>query len=289
MVLAAYTAAFISSISFGLATVFEQVGAKRVHDLDTMSPRSFAALLRQMPYFAGLMLDGLGFLAFLVAVRVLPLFLVQAVGTASIAVTALGARTMLGVRLTSKEYRLMAVLIIGLGMLSYAAAPEGAAPIHDSMKLGLELAVMGVVALVVLSRKLISRYPVAAACMSGLCFSGVAIIGRVLPVGHDVVALLVNPLSFALVLYGVLGLALFSIALQNGSVTRSYAVTFVTETMIPTILGIWLLGDSARMGMWPLMIGGMAITVVSATALALAKDYAHYHSADDEETSKEAE
>ena len=107
------------------------------------------------------------------------------------------------------------------------------------------------------------------AVVSGLAFSGTAISARTLPLGHGVGGLVHEPLAWALVGYGVLGLLLFSIALQRGSVTVTNAVLFAVETVVPTVIGVVLLGDRARSGLWPLMITGTIAAVAGAVLLAL--------------------
>ncbi len=83
------------------------------------------------------------------------------------------------------------------------------------------------------------------------------------------VGLVHEPLAWALVGYGVLGLLLFSIALQRGSVTVTNAVLFAVETVVPTVIGVALLGDRARAGLWPLMVVGTIAAVAGAVFLAL--------------------
>jgi len=78
-----------------------------------------------------------------------------------------------------------------------------------------------------------------------------------------------EPIAWSLVAYGGLGMLLFSIALQRGSVTTTNAVLFTVETVLPTIVGLVLLGDRARDGRWPLMIVGCAGAIGGAVAPAL--------------------
>jgi len=101
----------------------------------------------------------------------------------------------------------------------------------------------------------------------------VAISSRILPSNLNVMSLLTNPLILALVIYAVLGMLLFSIALQNGSVTHVYAATIVTETTIPTIVGLIFLGDRPRHGAWVVMLLGLIVVTLGTTALALSNNY----------------
>lgn len=270
----AYISAFLSSVCFGLSSVLQHIGAKRLKSLESLNPLHFIPLLKQIPYATGLFLDGLGFVFFLVAVHRLPLFFVQAVDTSSIAVIAIASRYLRSVRLTPRVYRLMAAMIVGLCLLTVSAAPGTATPASNNFKLGLlSIAVLLVVGCVMRIKR-INQQPLFTAFLSGLCFSGVAIAGRLLPNNSDFLGLLASPLLLALLIYGLLGIMLFSIALRHhDSVTHIYAVTFVTETLISASIGLLILGDAPRKGLWVVMLVGMVITLMSTTVIALTKNY----------------
>lgn len=269
----AYASTFLSSACFGFASVLEQIGARRVKSLDSLNPLAYLPLLRQLPYSIGLLLDGLGFVLFVVAVKSLPLFFVQAVGTASIAVTALGARYLMKVSLSRQEYRLILFLALGLGLLSYASAPETPVAVSAGFRHWLFYLSLVVAVICAAISKYASRRPQLTAFMAGVCFSGVAVASRILPSGFSPGLWLGSWQLWALLIYGTVGILLFSMALQSGSVTRVYAINFVTDTVIPTVIGLSLMGDAPRQHLWTLMIIGLIVTMASTSALALAKDY----------------
>jgi drug/metabolite transporter (DMT)-like permease len=266
-----YTSAFSSSICFGVASVLEQLGAKRVSSLNTVNPAKYIPLLKQLPYSLGLLLDILGFALFLIAAHQLPLFFVQAVGTASIAVTALVSRYFMNVRLSLKQYQIMAVLLVGLILLFYAAAPSVAKSVNTIFGYSLLGFAIAVAAGTLIFNERFNRRPTLTAFLSGLCFSGVAIASRILPHNLNLLVMIMDPVILALILFGVLGLLLFTMALQNSEVTSVYAVTFATEIVIPAIIGLRFLGDTLQRGMW-LVVIGLLIVIASTTALALVKD-----------------
>ena len=78
-------AAVAAAVCYGVASVLQAVGARRV------SAGNPLRALTQPPYLAGLALDGLGFAAQVLALRSLPVFAVQAALAASLAVTAVAA------------------------------------------------------------------------------------------------------------------------------------------------------------------------------------------------------
>ena len=69
-------AALAAAVAFGVASVLQAVGSRR---LATAAPdaRLLLRLLRSLPYVAGLGLDVVGFAATVVALRTLPLFVVE--------------------------------------------------------------------------------------------------------------------------------------------------------------------------------------------------------------------
>ncbi|MEI6453237.1 MAG: hypothetical protein WCO31_01445, partial [Actinomycetes bacterium] len=83
--LIAYLAALATALCYGLGSVLQSIGAKRVQSSSGMSVGSLSRIFRQGPYLLGLALDGFGWLASLLALLRLPLFVVQAVVAGSIA------------------------------------------------------------------------------------------------------------------------------------------------------------------------------------------------------------
>ena len=64
----------------------------------------------------------------------------------------------------------------------------------------------------------------------------------------DVGTILTDPAAYAVVICGVGGFYLFTVALQTGAVSAAAASIVVGETVVPSALGIALLGDSTRPG-----------------------------------------
>lgn len=111
--------AFSAALFYGAATVLQAVGVRRVAALPEgcrMVRRLWAARL----FAVGLLLDAAGFLASLVALRTLPLFLVQSVIASSVGVTVVLAIVFLGARLRAGE--VLALVVIGAGLVALAAS-----------------------------------------------------------------------------------------------------------------------------------------------------------------------
>ena len=266
----ALAAAFGCALCYGVGSVLEQIGARREEAATSLDPRLLVRLAGQLPYLAGLGLDGVGWVLSLVALRSLPLFLVQSAVAASIAVTAVVARLVLHTKLDRADLVTIGVIIAGLVVLALAAAPDDARPVGAPFRLVL---VLGVPVLAVLAagmaRAEVGRGALGLAAVAGLAFSGTAIAGRVVAIPDDLVAIVREPVAWALVGYGVMGILVFSIALQRGSVTTTNAMLFAIETVVPTLIGVVFLGDRARAGRWPAMVIGCAATIAGAIALAL--------------------
>src|SRR5580698_598474 len=105
------------------------------------------------------------------------------------------------------------------------------------------------------------------ALASGAAFSGVYIAARALNFSGAWWHLFAQPLSYAVAGYGALGAILFAAALERGSVTVAVAVVFAVETVIPSGVGLALLGDRARPGLAGVAAVGFAVTVGSALVL----------------------
>jgi len=261
--------AALAALCYGIGSVLQAIGARRTTEGEGLDPRLFVRLLKQLPYVAGLVLDGIGFLGAVVALRSLPLFLVQSAIAASVGVTAVMAVIVLHAKLSGKEIVALIGLGVGLLLLAIAAQPESAKQIPTAGVIALYIGIAFVLLLGWGSTR--ASGPMAAAGLAaaaGLGFGGVGISARVLVVPTDLWRILLDPVLWSLAIYGILSLLLFATALQRGSVTSVSAVTFAVETVVPALIGIVLLGDRARSGLAIVAIAGFVFAVVSSIALA---------------------
>ncbi|MDX3690269.1 hypothetical protein PV726_08015 [Streptomyces europaeiscabiei] len=108
--------ALCAAVCMGTATVLQALGAWRATVAkgaggERGPGRSVVEVLRGWPFLAGAGLDTLGFAAQVVALRLVPLFLVEAAVAASLAVTAVGGTVVLGLRLRRAEWSAVAVVM----------------------------------------------------------------------------------------------------------------------------------------------------------------------------------
>src|ERR1700742_4888346 len=101
-----------------------------------VDPGLLVRMLGQWRFVARLGLGTLGFLAQLVALHRLPLFAVQAMIAANLAVTAVVATWLIGAVLHWREWIAVGGVVTGVGLLGSSAGPEGASPGRGVVKLG---------------------------------------------------------------------------------------------------------------------------------------------------------
>src|ERR1017187_6273131 len=101
-------------------------GGQPVTALGSVDPGLIVRMLHQWRFVASLGLDTLGFVAQLVALRRLPLFAVQAMIAANLAVTAVLAAWMIHIELAWREWLAVAGVIAGVGLLGSSPGGQGA-------------------------------------------------------------------------------------------------------------------------------------------------------------------
>jgi drug/metabolite transporter (DMT)-like permease len=277
--LASLVAAVVAALCYGVAAVMQAVavraashrtssGGQPVSALGNVDPGLIVRMLHQWRFVASLGLDTLGFLAQLVALRRLPLFAVQAMIAANLAVTAVVAAWMIHIELAWREWLAVAGVIAGVGLLGSSAGAQGATGVSPQFKLALIVAVAGVAALGIVASRLRDplRTPVLGA-VAGLGYGVLAVAARVLP-GFTPQELVRDPAAYALAAAGIVSFMLYATALEGGSVTVATAAVVLVETIPPAIVGILLLGDHTRPGLAGVAVLGFILAVVCAVALA---------------------
>ncbi len=251
----AWASALFAAVAYGVASVLQAVGSSRAE-----GPK----VLAQPLYVAGLACDGLAWLASLVALRALPLFLVQSVLTASVGVTVLLARFFLGSRLRGRDVAAIVVMVAALGGLA-AAFPPSAAPTWTSG--GWDLA-----ALLVLALATAAAYPrggsLLLALLAGAGFAGAAVSARAVDLSGGWASLAGQPLAWCVLGYGVLGTLAYARSLERGPVGPATAVLWSVECVLGGVVGVLVLGDQVRPGWTGVAVVAVALTVLSCGVLA---------------------
>ncbi|MBH1934018.1 hypothetical protein I5Q34_06875 [Streptomyces sp. AV19] len=276
--------AVAASACYGTGSVLQAVGSRKSalqeaakastggvtqHGGPSLSSTAKAAVTWE--FMVGTVLDFLGFGLGALAARMLPLFLSQTVISANLIVTALLSVKMLGIRLKRTEWSSIAVVCFALVLLATAAGHEGGGETARSTHwwlLIISVVLMGGGTIAV--RVMGSKAAILAGLLSGLGFGAIGVGVRILDGidPFDVPALLADPALYAILISGVVGMYLHTVALQIGSVNGATAALVVGETILPGIIGVLLLGDASRAGFAWMAVLGFVLAVAGAVAVA---------------------
>ncbi|OIV38855.1 hypothetical protein BIV57_03720 [Mangrovactinospora gilvigrisea] len=263
----ALTAALLAAACFGVATVLQAIGVRANGAVRAMV---------SAPFIGGLALDGLGFVFELVALRMLPLYLVQAAVAGSLAVTAVTGAVLLKSRLGRAEWGGVIAVCAGLALLGITSGEEGhrhPGPAVHWVGLGVA-ALLGVLGLLAARGLKGAGRAAVLGAIAGLGYGDVSLSVRLLPELHmpfwsgTVLPLLREPATYALIASGAVAFALLAQSLVGGRVAVATAGLVLGETAVPAVLGVWLLGDTTRHGMVPIAVLGFLLAVAGALALA---------------------
>jgi hypothetical protein len=219
-----------------------------------------------------MVLDVLGFTGSITSARLIPLFLSQTIVSANLVVTAVLGVVVLGVRLRTRDWVAIVTVIVSLIVLGLTAGDRGAGTpelaVHWGVLCASVLILAGGVGLI---RLLGARSAVTAGLIAGTLFGAMAVAVRVVngvaPLRLGV--LIADPAFWAVLVAGVGGFYLFTVALQLGSVNGASAALVVGETVVPGIAGVVLLGDTARPGLGWLVAIAFMCAVAGAVAVAI--------------------
>ena len=273
--LASLTAALVAALFYGIASVMQSVAAHeasnrkpQVADAGGVDPGLLPRMLRQWRFVVSLCLDALGFVAQLIALQRLPLFAVQAIVAANLAVVAVVASLVIKVRLSWREWLAVTGVVAGVGLLGSSAGPEGASQAGVMFKLALIVAIaaLGLIGLAAARLRDPAR-TLALGLVAGFGYGVIGIAARVLN-GFEPLTLLRDPAAYAVAAAGIVSFVFYATALEGGSVTVATAAVVLAETLPPAIIGVVFLGDRTRPGLEPAAIAGFLLAVASAVMLA---------------------
>ncbi|MFJ6378843.1 DMT family transporter [Kitasatospora sp. NPDC092039] len=253
--------ALAATVCFGFGAVFQARGARSAPRADRVRAGLLAALVRSWQFVLGTVLDIVGFVLSIVALRTLPLFLVQAVTNASLAVTALAAVRLLGARLHRSDLAGILAVVVGLTLLALGSGREG----RDHAAPAFHWALLAATAVMLLTTVVLARREGGAAAaglglLAGVGFGVTSLAVRVLDASGPV-AVLTDPAAYALAVGGLGGYLAYALALQRGTVTAATAAGTVTETFGPALVGVTALGDAARPGFEWCALTGFVVAV----------------------------
>ena len=268
-------AAIVAAVFYGVASVMQAIAVRAASNRGLedvaaggVDPHLVVRMLHQWRFVASICLDALGFLAQLVALQRLPLFVVQAFVAANLAVTAVVASRLIGMTLSWREWAAVIGVVSGVGLLGSTAGAQGAAQVGAVFKLALIVAVAGLAVVGMAAAKLKDPYRTTALGLTaGFGFGVLSIAARVLG-GFAPLQLARDPATYAIAAAGIISFMFYATALEGGSVTVATAAVVLAETIPPAVIGVVFLGDQTRPGLAGVAWAGFFIAVASAVMLA---------------------
>lgn len=260
------------SVCYGTASVLQAVAARSVEPAGNSGVDAVLLLraARQWRYLAGIGLDGLGFVFQVMALRLVPIYVVAAALAASIAVTGIVSAWVLSARLSSVEWSAVGVVCVSLAALAGAAGPEHSRRPPEWLGWALIVVVAAIFAGGGAAGRLHDRARgLALGFGAGTGFGVVEVGVRLIDVIDPTkAAFYAQPALYAAAAGGLAGFLLLTSALQRGSVTTTVAAMVVGETIAPAVVGVVWLGDTARAGLGWLVVAGFVVAVFATLVLA---------------------
>jgi len=254
------TAAVLAATLFGVAAVLQAHGVRtETAPIDSLrefveaAVRNRAIMLVVAAYLAGFVLHA-------VSIWFLPLYLAQAAVALSLPITALSAAR-LRERLGLADWAAVGAVVTGLVLVSLGAGAPGAGRSSPVFAATLWAGV-AVLALLGFSGRLVSAGALGTVAGLGYAGSAIAVRGVTWPLDVPVMAA-----ALAVPVFGLLAFWLYSLALNKAAVASSSAPLVVGQTLVPALVGLWLLGDSIREGWVAAVVLGMTLAVAGAVLL----------------------
>lgn len=270
---ASLVAGVVAALLYGIAAVIQAVAVREASSrqgtgASGVDPGLLVRMLAQWRFVASLVLDTLGFIAQLVALRRLPLFAVQAMVAANLAVIAVLASFVIGVTLSRREWAAVTGVVAGVGLLGTSAGAEGATAAGAVFKLALIVAVAGLALCGLAAARLAEpARTLMLGTVAGFGYGVVGVAARVLN-GFAPLTLLKDPAAYAVAAAGIVSFVFYASALEGGSVTVATSAVVLAETLPPAVVGVIFLGDTTRPGLEPAAAAGFVLAVASAVMLA---------------------
>lgn len=238
----------VACILYGAATLLQAAGSKQSDGLK--------AFLQPL-VIIGLVVDGAAFLVSLEAYVRAPLFVVQTVIAAAVVVAVLGAPLVLPV--TLRPLDVWGAIIVVVGLVFVAAAAGAERPVYPSAHVVWLTVALSVVLAVVTVLAYPKGPPWLVALCAGIGFGLVGIGTRLVDIsgGGGWWQTLAQPGVLVIAIGGLVGVVGNIRALQRGSVAIAASIVSVVEVILPSAVGVWLLGDTVRAG-WS---GGLILAI----------------------------
>jgi len=258
-----------AAVCSGSAVVLQAVAVRHLPPDVTLGVHLVRRLASAPLYLLAMGLVAAGFLLAAVAMRTLPLFVVQAGRASSLGVAALLSVWALGARLRLVEWLGLAATAVGLVVLALSVEPSSAVDVTDAPRSAVALSTLLLVAVGVplgLVRGT-TRRGLALAVVAGWAFAVLALAARTVP-DTSVGGLVTDPMVWCAGVAGGLGLAMTALALRRAPVVAVTAITVGVETVASAVLGVVLAGDRPADGAWSVAAVGFVLVLTGALVVA---------------------
>lgn len=256
-----------AAVLYGVGSVVQAVAARRLPAVEDGWVRLLRAAVRNPLLVCVVPADLAGALLHLVAIDTIPLYLAQAGIAAALPITAIVSARVLRERLGAGDWTAIVATGVGIAMLAADAGKAGSGHHGSGLVVGLYVLLAALVAFGFAAYRGSGRASGAAlSLLSGLGYSGATLGVRVL--GTPDWSPRTGLLLVGMALSGAVGFALYSFALQRVPVAGATAPLVFAETVVPTVVGIAVLGDVVPPGAWPLIVVGLLLSMAGAIWLA---------------------
>jgi drug/metabolite transporter (DMT)-like permease len=254
------TAGLAAAVLFGVGAVV-QAHAVRRQDQRAHGLLDFVKVSVRDPWTLGVVVAYLlGFVLHVVAIWGLPLYLAQATVAMSLPVTAV---TSLALHERLQPLHWWAVLLVSSGLVLLSVGSGEPGEVFSSAWFAAALWT-GLVALIVAARVGVRWSGSVIATLAGLGYTGSAVAVRGAGSATDLVGIAAG---LSIGVYGLLGFWLYSVALDRAPVSAASAPLIVTQTFVPSFIGVAFLGDGVRRGWWPGIAIGLVLSTLGAVVL----------------------
>ncbi len=249
----------LAAVLEGAGTTSQAIGAARAHGRNVML---------QPGYLLGWLFDAAGWLLSVIAMRHLPLMVVQPILAMSLAVTVLLNIRVLSIRPSARVMTSIAAVICAVTVLAISAV--GGRPAAPPSWLVYAIVVCLGILVLVTGWLYTIRRPVLSAVVSGLAYSLSAVSARGVHGKAEWESMLTEPLAWMVLGMSVVGAVSYARAVEVAGpkgVTTVTAWLWVVEIVVPSVIGVLVLGDRIRPG-WDIpAVAALALAVGATTLL----------------------
>lgn len=263
-VIPALAAALAAAFIYGAGSILQAKGARGA-SLRCEGRAPVLLIARQPAYVAGLACDFLAWLLTIAALQRMPVFAVQTIVASSLAVTVLLARVFFHTHLRPIDIFAVAGTMLSLILIGFTASSEAAQAPTTAVTIAL---VVGAPVLVLFTFFASAAASYISSITAGCAFAGSLLSARATHLEDGVLASARNPLTWAVLAYGAVGLISYARALESGNVGSATAITWAAEIVVASLVGRFFLGDHARHGWQWLATVGLVLALMSTLALA---------------------